>query len=283
MIEDLLFGNLAMNGEAIRLAIALLGMVVGAYFDIYNKRNIPNNFLFAFLAVAILVNLIFFNTDLMTYSLIVVGTLALFGYAFYMLGYLGGADVFVVVSLALLLPIPPSFTESRINYPFILFILIFSFISSAFYLFIYFATKLAKEKNLKPNNKYFLLIIPYLVVAYIVWNLPIISPGFLFLLYTALLLSIFFMAYRDPINKMMAQKISLKKVEQEDILAVEFMDKEIVWKHKLQRLVTEDELKRLKTLKIRELMVYTKLPPFLPFIFIGLLLALVFSKYLLLI
>ncbi len=283
MLEDFLFGNLTMSGETVRVAIALLGVLIGAYFDLFNKRNIPNNFLFAFLAIAIIVNLFFFDASLMMYSIFVVGALALFGYLFYALGYLGGADVFVVLSLALLLPIAPSFSETAINIPFILFVLIFSFVSSALYLFVHFAIKLAKEKNAKPNSKYFLFRIPYLAIAYIVWSLPIISLGFMFLLYTALLLSIFFMAYRDAINKMMTQKIPLKRVEQEDILALEFIDKDLVWKHKLQRLVTEDELKRLKTLKLKELVVYTKLPPFLPFIFVGLLLALVFSKYLLLI
>ena len=283
MLEDFLFGNLIMGGETIRIALALLGVFVGAYFDIFNKRNIPNNFLFTFLGIAAITNLVFLDMNLLTYALGVVGALGLIGYLFYVLGYLGGADVFILVSLALLLPISPSMSEVSINYPFVLFVLIFSFVSSSLYLFCHFALKLTKEKNVMPDKKYFLLLIPYGVIAYLVWNLPFMSPAFMFILYTTLLLSIFFMAYRPVINKMMTQKIPLKKVEEEDVLALEFMDKDLVWKHRLQRLVTEDELKRLKMLKIKELMVYTKLPPFLPFIFVGLMLALLFSKYLLLV
>lgn len=283
MIEDLLFGKIAMDGESVRIIIALFGTLIGAYFDIYNKRNIPNNFLLAFLALAVIANVVFFNSDLMMYALLVVGILALAGYLFYALGYVGGADVFVIASIALLLPIAPSLTEIGMNYPFILFVLIFGFITSALYLFAYFAIKLSKEKNAKPDKKYLLLVIPYLAVAYLVWNLEFVSPAFLFLLLTSLVLSVFFMTYRKAINRMMAQKIPLKKLESEDILALEFMDKELVWKHRLQRLISADELKRLKTLKIKDVMVYSKLPPFLPFVFVGLVLALLLSKYLLLI
>jgi Flp pilus assembly protein protease CpaA len=282
MLEDFLFGNLTMDGEIARIVLALLGTAIGAYFDVYNKRNVPNNFLFAFLASAILINFIFFNVDLIIYSFFVVGALAIVGYVFYVMGYMGGADIFIIASLALLLPIPPSFSEITINYPFILFILIFSFIVSAFYLFVYFSIKLMNNKNAKPDSRYFILLVPYALIVYMVINMPFFSPLFFFVLSATLLLSIFFMAYRQAINRMMAQKIALEKVEEGDVLALDFMDKDLVWRYKLQRLVTEDELKRLKALKIKELVVYTKLPPFLPFIFIGLLLALVFSKYLLL-
>ncbi len=272
-----------MQGETIRIIIALIGTLICAYFDIYNKRNVPNNFLFLFLAIAILINLVFFNNDLLHYVFFVTVVLAVIGYLSYILGYLGGADVFVILSLALLIPIPPSFVGMEINYPFILFVLIFSFVISALYMFIHSIIKLSNEKKVKPDKKYFLFIIPYSAVIYIVWNLPFFSPIFFVILSITLFLSIFFMAYRESLNRMIAQKIPLKKVEEEDILAIEFMDKDIVWKHRLQRLVTADELKRLKKLKLGEVWVYTNLPPFLPFLFIGLLSALLFSQYMLLV
>jgi len=60
------------------------------------------------------------------------------------------------------------------------------------------------------------------------------------------------------------------------------MDQDFVKKNKLQRLLTQSELVRLKKLKIKELWVYTKLPPFLPFLLVGFILALFYSKHLLL-
>jgi len=94
--------------------------------------------------------------------------------------------------------------------------------------------------------------------------------------------SIFFVAYRNDIYRLQAEKIPLNKAEPEDVLALELIDSELARKYKLQRLLTRGELARLKKLKIKELWVYTKLPPFLPFLLVGFILALFFSKYLLL-
>jgi hypothetical protein len=159
--------------------------------------------------------------------------------------------------------------------------MIFGFLTSALYLFFDFSLKLMKQKHVKADKKYLLLIVPYAIVVYMSLNFPFFSPVFFFILSATLLISIFFMTYREALNRMMCQEIPIKKLEEEDILALEFMDKNLVWEHRIQRLVTADELKRLKKLKITKVMVYTKLPPFLPFILIGLVLALTLSKHLL--
>lgn len=278
MIENVLFGQITMGGEMLRIALALLGAFVGTYFDIWNKRKVPDRFLYAFLAIALLVNIIFFDSDLLLYTAVVVAPLLLFGYLFYMLGYVGGADIVMIASLALLLPIPPSVLGMSVNYPFILLVLLFAFTGAAIYLAAYFGIRLAKAKEAKADVRYLLLLLPYAFAVWLLLQLQLFPPLFFFIFSITLLLCVFFLTYRNAINRMMVERLPLKRLEQEDVLALEFMDKETVWRYRLQRLVTADELKRLRKLKLKEIWVYTKLPPFLPFIAIGLLLALLLGN-----
>ena len=88
------------------------------------------------------------------------------------------------------------------------------------------------------------------------------------------------MAYRQPIIQLLSEKLPLKNVEIEDILALERMEEQAS-KYRLQRLVTRSELARLRKLRISHLYVYTGLPPFLPFLLAGFVLALYFSSWLL--
>lgn len=278
-LESILFGNITMPGELIRIALAILGTAVVAYFDIFNKRNIPNNLLYAFLGVAVVSNIIFFDPDLSIFAVAIAVFLSAFGYVFYKLGHFGGADVFVLASLTLLLPIPPSFVRLPFNIPFIFVIFLFALVISSLYSLVDFAIKLSK-KRAKANYLYLVIFVPYALVVYLFVNSPVFSYAFLVILSVAIISSVFFAAYREPILKLQAQKIPLGKVTEEDVLAIELMDKDTVWLHGLKKLITAEELKRLKKLKLKEVLVYTKLLPFLPFVFFGLVLSLLFGNYL---
>ena len=61
MLEDILFGQLTMPGEAIRVVLAFVLVGIAAYYDVFNKKNIPNQVLYAMLAIAFLVNLFFYQ------------------------------------------------------------------------------------------------------------------------------------------------------------------------------------------------------------------------------
>ncbi len=278
-LESLLFGTTHMPGELLRIALALIGTAVVAYFDIFNNRNIPNNLLYAFLGVSILTNIVFFDQDVFVFAAIIATFLSLWGYLFYRAGHFGGADVFVLASLTLLLPIPPSFINMPFNMPFIFVIFLFALVISSLYSIVDFAIKLAK-KNTKPNLLYFALLIPYALFVYMFSSSPIFSISFLIIISISLIATIFFAAYREDILKLQAQKIPTSKLTEEDVLAIELMDKDTVWLHGLKKLITAEELKRLRKLKLKEVWVYTKLLPFLPFVFVGLLLSLLVGKYL---
>src|SRR5271157_926239 len=115
MLEDILFGQLTMPGEAVRVVLAFLLVGIAAYYDLFNKKNIPDKVLYAMLGLAFLVNLFFYEATLFWFSLAIAAFFSAIGYLFYRLGQLGGADVIVLASVMLLLPLHPSFVGMPFN------------------------------------------------------------------------------------------------------------------------------------------------------------------------
>lgn len=281
MLEDILFGQLTLPGEFIRVIIAFLGVLVATYYDLFNKKNVPDLFLYAFLVVAFLVNLVLYQENLFWFSLAISFFMSAIGYLFYRVGQLGGADVFIIASIILLLPIHPSFSEMSFNIPFIFSVIIFSGVIFALYMMVHFGFKLLKT-DAKPNYLYLLMFIPYGLFAYVYVGSFLFSPIYFAFITISMFAIILMMVFKESINKLLAEELPLSQLEQEDVLALELMNKDMIERYKLTRLVTKNELERLKKTKLTELWVYTKLPPFIPFIFIGMVLSLLFAKYLLL-
>jgi len=281
MIEDVLFGQILMPGELIRVVVAFVGTAIGAYYDIFNKKNIPDKFLYAFLAVAFVVNLVFYEESLFLFSVGVAIFFSAIGYLFYRLGQLGGADVFIIAAIMLLLPIHPSFIEMSFNLPFIFSVFIFSGVLFALYVMVYFGWKLSQLEE-KPNLLYVLMLIPYGLFAYVYINSFLFSPLYFAFMSILLLATMFFLMYRKSLMHLLAEELPVSQLETEDVLAIEIMNKDLVERYKLKRLLTKAEIDRIKTTKITDVWVYTRLPPFIPFILVGLVLALLFAQYLLL-
>jgi len=280
-LEQVIFGQITMPGEIIRVLLAFVGTAVAAYYDVFNKKNIPDNLLYAFLGLAFLVNLALFEETLFWFSIGAALFLSAIGYLFYRVGQLGGADLFVLASIMLLLPIHPTFVGLPFNLPFIFSVFIFSGIVFALYVVLYFGWKLT-EVDVKPNWIYALVLLPYAAFAYFFINSFLFSPVFLIFVSIAILSSVFFLIFRDSLNRMLAEELPVTQLEPEDVLALEVMNKDMIERFKIPRLMTKEEIERLKKTKVTEVWVYTKLPPFLPFILVGMLLSLVFAKSLLL-
>lgn len=281
MLEDILFGQLAMPGELIRLVLAFLGTGVAAYYDLFNKKNIPDVFLYGFLGVAFLVNLVFYQETLFWFSLAVAAFFSAIGYLFYRVGQLGGADVFVLAAIMLLLPIHPSFENMPFNMPFVFSVIIFSGVAFALYVLGFFSWKLLQVEA-KPNIIYALMFIPYLLFAYVYVNSFLFSPVYFAFITILLFATIFFMMFKESLNRLLAEEMPVSQLEPEDVLALEVMNKDMIERYKLKRLLTKEEIARLRKTRISEVSVYTKLPPFIPFILAGMLLGLFFARNLLL-
>jgi hypothetical protein len=282
MLEDVLFGTLVMPGELIRVLLAFIGVGVATYYDLFNKKNIPDVFLYAFLGVSLLVNAFFYEPTLFWFSLAVAAFFSAVGYLFYRVGQLGGADVFILASVMLLLPLHPSFVGMSFNLPFVFSIIIFSGVAFALYVLLFFGWKLLKTEA-KPKYFYLLLFIPYLLFAYVYVNSFLFSPVYFIFITILLFAVILFMMFRESMNMLLAEELPVSQIEPEDVLALEVMNKDLIERYKLQRLVTREELARIRKTKITELWVYTKLPPFIPFILLGMILSMFFAKNLLLI
>ncbi|MCP4646857.1 MAG: hypothetical protein GY852_03865 [bacterium] len=283
MLEKLLFSTLVMPGELVRIAIALLGTAVTVYYDIFNNRNIPNNILYAFLAIAFLTNLVFFNADILLYAAGLTAILFVFGFILYRAGQLGGADLFVICAITLLLPIHPSSLSTPFNYPLIFSTLLYSGVAFAVFSIFFFGNLLIKSKKAKPNLLYLSLIIPYLFFAYIFLTAPFFSPAYFFIASILMLSAIFYLVYRNSINDAITQKVKVSTLKgDEDVLAKEKMS-ELMKKLKIGPVIGKGELNALKRAKVKDVWIYAELPPFLPFLFIGLLASILIGDWIFLV
>ncbi len=280
MLEDVIFGQITMPGELIRVLLAVAGTSVAAYYDVFNKKNIPDQFLYAFLGIAFLANLLLYDETVFWFSMGITVFLSAIGYLFYRVGQLGGADLFVLASIMLLLPLHPSFVGMPFNVPFIFSVFIFSGILFALYVVLFFGWKLTQAEA-KANWLYALIAVPYIAFAYFFVNSFLFSWVFFAFVTVAIFASVFFMVFRDSLNLLLSEELPVSQLEPEDVLALEVMNKDMIERYKIPRLMSKEEIERLKKTKVGEVMVYTKLPPFIPFILAGMILSMLFAKSLL--
>jgi len=280
MLEWLLSSPMQMPMETARIFLALLGMAIGTYYDLFNNKNVPEKFLYAFLAVAFLFNIVFFDYDVFVYAVVVAFILFAIGFAMYRLGQIGGADVFVIASVVLLLPAHPSYMIVPYNWPFIFSILIFGGAAFALYSIFFFAKILsAKKAKSKPKYKYLALFLVYGLFAYLFFNAPFFSMAYFAIASILLLSSIIFLVYRDAIMESMMDKVFVKDLEPEDVLVPERMDVHMK-KMGIGNVLGQKDIDALRRSGTKHVWIYSNLPPFLPFLLVGLILALFFGNQL---
>ncbi len=283
MIEKLLFSSLEMPGELIRIFFAVVGTLAVTYFDIFKNRNVPNNLLYSFLLISVIISLVFFSPEIFIYSLLQSAIIGIIGFGLYKLGQLGGADVFVLCSIVFLLPILPFGADVLFNFPLLLPILLYGGAAFAIYSVFYFGKLIFHQKNLKPNYLYLLLLLPYMFFAFIFLNAPFFSIIYFFIASLLLLSSIFFLIFRDAIYSGISEKVLVSTLAPDgDVLAKEKMSS-LMKKLKIGPVIEQKELTILKKAKIKEVWIYTQLPPFLPFVLIGLIVSLFFGNLIFLI
>lgn len=254
-----------------RVALAVAGTAIASWYDLANNRNVPNNFLYGFLAVAILANAVFFQQDVVVFAAATAALIFAAGYVLYKVGYIGGADVYVLTSIALLVPVFPSHVDALFNFPVVLSILINSGVLFAAYS-LYLIISHAVLNGKKGKYEYFLLAPAYGVLLYFLSSTGVFGIGYLAAITLLIFSSILFMVYRESVTAAMARKVPLSKVEEEDVAVLELMPA-LAKKYKIKRLLDEKELARLRKLDVKWLYVYKELPPFLPFVLAGLLIA----------
>ena len=93
--------------DTARIVVLIIVALIYAYFDVFNKRNIPDTFAYTCLIVAALFTLAYPQTTII-YSIVTAAIVAVIFYIFYRMGQVGAGDGFELVTLSLLLPIQPS-------------------------------------------------------------------------------------------------------------------------------------------------------------------------------
>ncbi len=302
----------ALNLEFLRIAIALIGTGAAAYQD-YKTSFIDEKIIYLMLAAGLFLNILPFLLTgdlLIVYATLVSIIILLLGYVFYRKGQLGMGDVLLFVAIQQLLPLAP--LSSRIippafNIPdasafadlgwylveyvnvfkhllfFITIFLVSSFIATLGSSFGYARMLLLSGKALRPNRAHLALALIMLVLGtaflFVSFGVNLLSGLFL-LLFIA---SAFFLAFREQIlEEIVVQKIPISKIEDEDILAIERMPQVLVKKYKLEKVLTQAQIKILKLIEKKEKMklfpVNKILPRFGPYIFIALVIGLLLGN-----
>ena len=291
-MNGLKIGGRLIEIEMLRILIALIGTGICTFFDIFNKKNIPDKVLYSFLLISILVNIL--DPSILIEKLFV-GLVLIFAlYLFYRVGQIGGADVFVIASIFFSLPgirdpiiSSPPLPEDLlpIKIPSILSILAISAFLFSIFIFVKYLPRIVRKivrgeiklgvVNLAQTG---LLLIFYLILFIVAWPMigVLISVKYLLLIGIVVFLMIFFVLFKDDMLEEMIRW--RKKVNVEDVIAIEKLDEKIVKKYSIGRLVTKEQLGKMKKLEIRWPVL--DLPMFLPFVFISLIIYILFGDIL---
>ncbi len=246
--------------DIIPFLIALIGLSLGSYFDLFDRKVIPEWLSYSFAVVSLLY---FIFTGFTLNQLLLPGLVLIVGYLSYKTGYLGGADVLFLFGLSLLFPGSLWGTMPVI----ILLIFIASLVFTLFAVVGYFHTGHRinpKTESLITAGVWF---IGYLTVAYFLYQMYFVELAVLSLL-VGLLSSIFALIREDLINSMIKWKPPSDLLD-EDILAIDKFP-EFKEKYGLNRLLTSKDLQRIKELGLKSVPIY-ELPPYLPFLLVSLL------------
>ncbi|MGC8479509.1 MAG: prepilin peptidase [Candidatus Micrarchaeia archaeon] len=285
-----------MYGEIIRIIILILIAGMYAYFDLFNKREIPN--IFAYLSIVIsLVAVVLLGGD-PYYILFLAALIAFLGYISYEKGFVGGGDIFEFVAITLLIPIQttPYLIKNipQLGLPFIFSVFIASGYSSVVIILIYYLifakrTKIEKKFKIEKQNikKSLLMIITYIILAVMLLVILKVSIiGVILLLLIAILSSILII-YEKLINYRMVTELNPNELVPEDMIAINLMTKsEIAYFKKKSkffgRLATKKLISDIKDVR-RKIPVYRNAAPLAAFILIGIILSLLLGNIILLI
>ena len=277
-------------GIDIRILVVVAFTGAAAYFDMFNKKWVPDVLLWCFLGASLLLNVVFFDSAIFTSALIIAVIIAVLTYALYRMGQLGGADVLVMASIALAMPYLPKpilAASQSIPYPFFISLLAPTGIAFIFHMLVrfvpYISHRLSAGKvkfNAQKVAGPALIAVSFAIFWSIVSSLPISLPASYFAIIGFLGAAlIFFSLFMPEIKASMVTRVQVSRLQCEDVLALEQMP-ELAKAHRFSPLISKKTITVLKHAKIKSVQVYTGMPFFLPYLFIGLLFTLLFGDLL---
>jgi hypothetical protein len=261
-----------------------------AYYDAFKNKWVPDSLLWCFLGVAFLLNIIFFEPLVFTQAISIAIAIAALTYALYRMGQLGGADVLVMASIALAvpyLPLPLLAASQAVPYPFFLSVLAPTGIVFILHMLVRFLPYISRQlstgkvkftfqKLAGPALVAFSLLVFYILVSSLPTTLP--TSYFAIIAFLGMAL-VFFYLFMPEIKASMVEKIPTSRLQCEDVLALEQMPS-LAKKLSLSPVISEKTIAALKRAKVKAVSVYTGMPFFLPYLFIGLLFTILFGDLL---
>ena len=284
-----------MQFEAIRVSVAVAGLLLASYYDLFNRRNVPSWLTYSMLGAGILFTLAGFDAQEIANSAVAAVAVLGLGYLVYRSGQIGGADVLIFAALALLLPIAPapifpvSSSAPAISLPFIVAIFIASGLFSIIGISATYVPKVLSSL-LKGNVKVgrtsifssAVIVASYAFVLYFMHSAFALPVPQLALIAMLVILAAFLMLFKEHISESMIEWVPFSKIDEEDIIALEKLDPGLVARLSLGKVLTPSELGKLKKTKLKTFPIFKGMPPFVPYITLGLAFLLLFGDLVLL-
>ena len=244
------------------LGIILAGAFT--YYDLWNNKNIPTPLVYLGFAISFVYLLLFYSKspNILTHILLMMG-FVLGGILFSKIGALGEADIWLFASLWNLIP---TCTLSGLDMPSIIPLAGLSAILSIVILFPIFMLKLYKYKP-KITYKSMLVFFIYTLLAFLI--IPFANLQTATLLLVLGLISAIFSAYESHFKDITIEQIKLKDISNGDVVELDKYPKRQINGIDLPKVLDDKTLELLKDKHINKLWIYSKLPPYTPFILIG--------------
>jgi len=280
--------SIAVPGMDARIFIVIAFTAAAAYYDVFKNKWVPNALLYAFLACAFAVNLVYFEQELFISAVAFGAAMFLISYPLYKAGQLGGADVFCYSSIAMAIPYlshPFLNPSASAPYPFILSVLVpagIAFIAFMFARFVPYIYSQARQGGLAFSAARLavpaILLLAFVIFFHALSSLPVRIPfGYLLMLVFLFAAISFFSLFKQEIKDSMVESVPLAKLQEEDVLALEKMDSGLVARLKLQPLINGKTAALLAKAKLRAVPVYTRMPCFLPYLLFGVVFTILFG------
>ncbi|MBI2598497.1 MAG: prepilin peptidase [Candidatus Diapherotrites archaeon] len=260
----------------IREAIALTGSALAAWSDkktglIFDEITVP----------MILFGAIFNLAERNIYAFAIATIVFALGYLLYFSGKIGGGDVKLFSGLALLVP----FLDGKI---FVLNVFVISGFIAVVFLSVYYVLKYAKKginlnENVESIKKAAVFSLVLIIYFYFLLSAGMLSEKFALFVGVPSVFAILFLSLEHGIKKnFFLKKIPLNKIEEDDLIASEFLDENTKKALSLnfKGIIDVKTKKKLHELKVKEVLVYRNLPKFAPFVFAGVIVSILFPDFL---
>jgi len=203
------------------------------------------------------------------------------GYVIYYMGKFGGGDVKLFTGIAFLLP----FFQGNfflLNSLFAACLLAVSFYST------YFLVKYARKGiSLKENRQSMrrALFFGAAIAAYLsaIAFMQVMAWQSVAVLVLPLALAILFLAFEKGIRgSFFLKQVELNKLEEDEVIAADFLDEKTktALNLKVKGVFGEKEIQTLKEIGVKKVPVYRGMPPFAPFILLGVVVAILLPDFL---